>query len=68
MVLKAVILLLEQQFLRTQRGSEPEVGKAGEGLGAAAGSHSAILPSGCKLQGSGIPVFQVVAKVYLTVC
>ena len=46
---------LSSGFLRAQRGSEPEVGRAVGGLGAGAALPSAVLPSGSKLRGPGIP-------------
>ena len=40
---------LSSRFLRAQRVSEPEVGRAGGGLGAGAAPSSAVLPSGLEL-------------------
>ena len=59
---------LSSGFLRAQRGSEPEVGRAVGGLGAGAALPSAVLPSGSKLRGPGTPACQVVMSVYFTVC
>ena len=59
---------LSSGFLRAQRGSEPDVGRTGGGLGAGAGLPSAVLRSGFKLRGPGIPAYKVVMKVHLTMC
>ena len=40
---------LSSRILRAQRGSEPEVGRAGGGLGAGVAPPSDVLPSGLEL-------------------
>ena len=59
---------LSRRFLRAQKRSAPEVGRTGVGLGAGSAPPSAVLPSGSKLRGPGIPACQVVMRVYFTVC
>ena len=50
---------MNSRLLKAQRGSEPEVGRAGGGLGAGVAPPSAVLPSGLELsvQNPSLPGF-----------